>query len=509
MGGESAARAAEIATFLARCWSGDAGAAVSFSRGPWRARGPMRVAPMDALSGTGIDRYRQLRANVWHAAMRRRHGGPEMSGDHAFGFVLNALEVRRTEIAGLAEWRGMAGEVIFNHAFQWLYRPLLNEVHGRPRAAEAFLQEFLFGGTKGDVSDRQLGAARRAARAGAEAVEAALGGDGGALEAAVPAILAELELDPLAGIPVAFPWSRPDMPLGEDDMPRSIARVESAMGTPAPSRGAAVPDDDVLGEYESIRARAGGGAGRVLAGLRVPPREDVDESAIYDRDLIARLKTRFRDWQSRWSESHGPAGDELDAEAYAESGSARAAFVRDERREIDADVMMLLDHSSSVAPTQLAYKKAALALCEVLAMVRARFSVYAFSTSERSVTCWEVKRASQRWEPACARRLAQIAANGSTPLDEVYAAMAVVVAAERPRTLLTMTDGEPSNAGAVREAVMRARSGGTRMAALGLGPDSVRATAIASNLAGLGYERAVAVSRLGDIPGKVMRILGE
>ncbi|RNJ72558.1 MAG: VWA domain-containing protein, partial [Thaumarchaeota archaeon S13] len=225
MGGESAARAAEIATFLARCWSGDAGAAVSFSRGPWRARGPMRVAPMDALSGTGIDRYRQLRANVWHAAMRRRHGGPEMSGDHAFGFVLNALEVRRTEIAGLAEWRGMAGEVIFNHAFQWLYRPLLNEVHGRPRAAEAFLQEFLFGGTKGDVSDRQLGAARRAARAGAEAVEAALGGDGGALEAAVPAILAELELDPLAGIPVAFPWSRPDMPLGEDDMPRSIARV--------------------------------------------------------------------------------------------------------------------------------------------------------------------------------------------------------------------------------------------------------------------------------------------
>ena len=85
----------------------------------------------------------------------------------------------------------------------------------------------------------------------------------------------------------------------------------------------------------------------------------------------------------------------------------------------------------------------------------------------------------------------------------------MVVAAERPRTLLTMTDGEPSNAGAVREAVMRARSGGTRMAALGLGPDSVRATAIASNLAGLGYERAVAVSRLGDIPGKVMRILGE
>lgn len=509
MEGTGAARAAEVATFLARCWSGDAGATVSFSRGPWRARGPMRVAPMGSLSGSGLDRYRQVRANVWHAAMRRRHGGPEMSGDHAFGFVLNALEVRRTEIAGLAEWRGMAGEVIFNHAFQWMYRPLLNEVHGRPRAAEAFLQEFLFGGTKGDASAGQLDAARRGARMGAAAVEAALGGDAAALEAAVPAILSELGLDPLAGIPVAFPWSRPDMPLNEGDIPKSIARIESAMGAHVPSRRAAVPDDDVLGEYESVRARAGGGAGRVLAGLRVPPREDVDETAIYDRDLIARLKTRFRDWQSRWSEAHGPSGDELDAEAYAESGSARAAFVRDERREIDADIMMLLDHSSSVASSQLAYKKAALALCEVLAMVRARFSVYAFSTAERSVTCWEVKRAAHRWGPACARRLAQIAANGSTPLDEVYATMGPVVASERPRTLLTMTDGEPSNAGAVREAVMRARSAGTGMAALGLGPDSVRATAIAANLASLGYERALAVSRLGDIPGKVMRVLGE
>ena len=48
---------------------------------------------------------------------------------------------------------------------------------------------------------------------------------------------------------------------------------------------------------------------------------------------------------------------------------------------------------------------------------------------------------------------------------------------------------------------------GTGMVALGLGPNITRATAIASNLRRLGYERTVAVSRLADIPNKVMGIL--
>ena len=45
------------------------------------------------------------------------------------------------------------------------------------------------------------------------------------------------------------------------------------------------------------------------------------------------------------------------------------------------------------------------------------------------------------------------------------------------------------------------------MVALGLGPDTVRATTIASNLRTLGYERTLAVSRLSDIPNRVMGIL--
>ena len=47
------------------------------------------------------------------------------------------------------------------------------------------------------------------------------------------------------------------------------------------------------------------------------------------------------------------------------------------------------------------------------------------------------------------------------------------------------------------------------MVAIGLGPNPIRATTIAVNLTHLGYERTLAVSRLKDIPGKVIGVLGE
>ena len=45
------------------------------------------------------------------------------------------------------------------------------------------------------------------------------------------------------------------------------------------------------------------------------------------------------------------------------------------------------------------------------------------------------------------------------------------------------------------------------MIALGLGPNTDRAISIANNLRHLGYEKTMAVSRLKDIPSKVINIL--
>ena len=48
---------------------------------------------------------------------------------------------------------------------------------------------------------------------------------------------------------------------------------------------------------------------------------------------------------------------------------------------------------------------------------------------------------------------------------------------------------------------------GINMVAMGLGPNTIRATTIANNLSHLGHEKTMAVSRLKDIPSKVIKVL--
>ena len=69
--------------------------------------------------------------------------------------------------------------------------------------------------------------------------------------------------------------------------------------------------------------------------------------------------------------------------------------------------------------------------------------------------------------------------------------------------------GEPSDPDAVRNMTKSFKGLEISMVALGLGPNTVRATTIANNLKHLGYEKTMAVSRLNDIPNKVMSILDE
>jgi uncharacterized protein YegL len=92
-------------------------------------------------------------------------------------------------------------------------------------------------------------------------------------------------------------------------------------------------------------------------------------------------------------------------------------------------------------------------------------------------------------------------------LAEVYDKMFPVLQSKRPDIFLTLTDGEPSDPDAVRKMTKSFKGLGINMVALGLGPNTVRATTIANNLKHLGYEKTMAVSKLRDIPSKVIRIL--
>jgi Mg-chelatase subunit ChlD len=218
------------------------------------------------------------------------------------------------------------------------------------------------------------------------------------------------------------------------------------------------------------------------------------------------LKTKFKEWKTGWKEYHFRVGDEFDSDAYLE-GSDRP-FISDLKKSIKTHIVILLDHSSSIADQQVDYKKATLALCEVLAFLKIKFSVYAFNTTEKQVVCWLIKPEDLKWNISCAKRLAQIPANGGTPLAEVYDKMYPILHSRKPDIFLTLTDGEPSDPFAARSMVKSLKSIGIKMVAIGVGRDTPNATIIATNLKYLGFERALGVSRLNDIPKKVLNVLG-
>ena len=68
-----------------------------------------------------------------------------------------------------------------------------------------------------------------------------------------------------------------------------------------------------------------------------------------------------------------------------------------------------------------------------------------------------------------AKRLAQIKANGGTPLAEVYSIMSSGLRSKKPDIFLTLTDGEPSDPNAVRSMVTTFKLLGIRMVAIGVG----------------------------------------
>ena len=218
------------------------------------------------------------------------------------------------------------------------------------------------------------------------------------------------------------------------------------------------------------------------------------------------MKAKFKEWKTGWKEYHFFEGDEFDNDVYLEGSDQ--PFITDLKKSIKARVVILLDHSSRITDQQLDYKKATLALCEVLAFLKIKFSVYAFNTTERQVICWLIKPEDLKWNTSCAKRLAQIPANGGTPLAEVYDKMYPILHSRKPDIFLTLSDGEPSDPYAVRSMVKSLKSIGIKMVAIGVGRDTPNATIIATNLRYLGFERTLGVSRLNDIPKKVLNVLG-
>ena len=55
--------------------------------------------------------------------------------------------------------------------------------------------------------------------------------------------------------------------------------------------------------------------------ITIPNRVDVNESVIYDLELIQKIKNVFKEWKTGWTEVNKETGDELDVEMYIESAN--------------------------------------------------------------------------------------------------------------------------------------------------------------------------------------------
>jgi hypothetical protein len=506
----------EIATFLIRRWSEKDNIIVEISdKVETRTRlheNKVMITPLEKRIGNDFQKYRQFRTSLWYEAMRIKYCKKILSNDHAFGFILNTLETQRIEQLGRKVWRGMDGELIFNYTYMLVARPQLHTVYGKARIVEAFYQYFMFGVIKGEIQSSNFEKIKNASEFAKKIIKKAIDEnyDTDWIEKNVTQIIKILDIDSLLTIPVSLPFMKAGMPLSEEELLKLLKIItknkEGDFGKVDPT--SVINGDNVYDEYKVLldenKKTENKGLSSETIGIQIPSTSNVDETTIYDMNLINGLKMKFKEWKYGWKEQHFRSGDEFDEESYIEG---HEPFFSDIKKSIKTKIVILLDHSSSIASDAIEYKKATLALCEVLAFLKVKFAVYAFSTENRLVVCWSIKPENMKWNNITAKRLAQIVANGSTPLAEVYDKMLPMLQAKRPDIFMTLTDGEPSDSDAVRNMTKIFKGLGISMVALGLGPNTVRATTIANNLRYLGYEKTMAVSRLNDIPSKVISIL--
>ncbi len=478
----------DIATFLVRRWSEKENVTVEFSikkQNETRLKeNKVLLMSNDQYYGNDFQRYRQFRASIWYEAMRIKHCKKILSNDHAYGFILNTVETRRIELQGIKVWKGMIEEIIFNYTNIWLSRTNLSSIFGKSRMVEAFFQYFMFGDVKGEIQPSHFNKVIKADEYAKRALNEAIQKDYDTewIEKKIPEILKILDVDPLISIPISVPLKGPGITITPNDFMKAMKQVEKSreddfgkVESKNILEGKTVSEEFKVIKVENKKNEAKGLSTESI-GIQIPEPSNVDETKIYDQDLINNLKSKFKEWKTGWKEYHFFEGDEFDNDVYLEGSDQ--PFITDLKKSIKTRIVILLDHSSSITDQQLDYKKGL------------------------------IKPEDLKWNTSCAKRLAQIPANGGTPLAEVYDKMYPILHSRKPDIFLTLSDGEPSDPYAVRSMVKSLKSIGIKMVAIGVGRDTPNATIIATNLRYLGFERTLGVSRLNDIPKKVLNVLG-
>ena len=506
-----------LGTFLSRRWSGNNKAILLLIEDKTPTtnleKNTIFMPSLRYYSGTEFQKYRQWRVSLWYESMRLSSSTKVLSNDHAFGFILNSIEMKRIEILGLREWRGMENEIIFNEGISWLSRPLLNSLYGKHKIVEAFSQYLLTGYVKGELFGSESDRVQDAANVARELINESIKKNHKTewIEHQIPKIIKTLQIDSLFTIPFVTLKSKIGLSMTENILLKEIEKVIKIRNkVTEKSSDDIIAATQIFKEYESLvkeskKTDSKGYAAMEQFGVEVPENVDIDESIIYDNDLITKLKSVIRSWKRGWREIHDITGDELDVESIIESQPK--PFLMDFKNTIDTKIALLLDHSSSIDEYELEYKKATVALCEALKFLNVKFSAYAFSTKNKKVSCWIIKHPDVKWTSMNARNLVQIKPSGGTPLAEIYNILLPLMKTYKPDIMITLTDGEPSDYNAVRSTIKTYKMNGIHMVAVGVGKTVNNAINIGLNLKYLEYERTLVVSKLDEIPKRVLSLL--
>ena len=524
----------EIATFLSRRWSDSTESTIHISRegkiSTSLDKKRITLPGLDYFYGNIFQKYRQWRTLLWYESVRLKYSFKIFDTDVVFGFVFNILETKRIEILGLEEWKGMIKEIIYYEGLSWHNKPLLNSLHGKNKVLEAFSQFFLTGYIKGELyggeNERVIKASDYAQNILREYIKNfKLNNktfdqikDQKWLEYETRQIIKILQVDSLMSvppIPIIMPKSKIGLSMKQEEVLSQIeklVRIKNKEIEIEKLKKEIVQGDDINEEFriivnESKKNDNKGYESTENLSIAIPDNTGVDENAIYDFDLINKVKTALKEWKSGWKEKYDFSGDEIEIENYIEKQSK--IFISDKKIAINVKISVLLDLSSSIEDNEIEYKKATVALCEGLEYLGIKFSIYAFNTESRMVKCWVIKPPTARWGSIYARRLMQVKPIGGTPLAEIYKILQPSISAFKPDIFVTLTDGEPSDMDAVRSVVLSYKRSGVEMIAIGLGSDLGDAIGIGHNLKYLNYQRILTLSkkRLQDLPKKVLGLL--
>src|SRR6185503_16561018 len=191
------------------------------------------------------------------------------------------------------------------------------------------------------------------------------------LESETRQIIKILQIDSLMSIPpipFLMPKSKFGLSMNHEEITNQIEKLEKEI-----VQGKEIKEEFKILVKESKKNDTKGYEIIENLALAIPDNElEIDESKLYDYNLINKVKTALKEWKTGWKENYDYRGEELEIENYIER--QQKVFVNDKKVSINIKISILLDLSSSIEDNEIEYKKAAVALCEGLEYLNIKFS---------------------------------------------------------------------------------------------------------------------------------------